>query len=65
MIYVYACKDCNSQFELQMTLKERESLRVICPNCKSEKVMRIFTPPVVKFRGKGFYSTDNGVKQDE
>jgi putative FmdB family regulatory protein len=38
--YAYRCLNCNKRFEIFMTYKDYGTLKVTCPNCKSEKVER-------------------------
>lgn len=63
MIYTFICKDCASQFDVQIKVRDLEQYKGNCPMCKSEKVARFFTPPVIHFKGNGFYSTDNKVTE--
>jgi putative FmdB family regulatory protein len=47
--YDYRCKECRKKFEVEVSLKKRPSPS--CPNCKSKKVKKLFSPPNLKFRG--------------
>jgi putative FmdB family regulatory protein len=38
--YTYRCLNCNKRFEIFMSYKDYGTLKVACPNCKSEKVER-------------------------
>lgn len=42
-VYEYACQECKKRFEVRASLEEREKARVQCPECKSEKVERVFS----------------------
>lgn len=42
-IYEYFCTECGSRIEVTATLHEEEKgLKVICPDCNSDKTARIF-----------------------
>ncbi len=42
--YDYVCSACKKEFTVFLTLKEVESHpRVLCPDCKSDKVEKKFT----------------------
>ena len=62
MTYNFHCRSCHTHFDLQMTLKEYEEKKVKCPNCKSPKVRRNYTPVEIRFKGSGFYITDKDKK---
>lgn len=51
--YVFKCNDCGSVFE------SNYNTEVECLNCQSLKTKRIYSPPSIVFKGKGFYKTDN------
>jgi len=42
-IYLFRCTACNHSFDKSMTVAERETARVTCPSCGSDKVERVFT----------------------
>lgn len=58
--YDYKCPK-EHRFIEQRSMHEAES--AICPTCK-EKGIRLYTPPVVTFKGDGFYSNDKKAKLD-
>lgn len=42
--YEFKCLKCEHVFSLQMTFSEHDLKKpIICPNCKSENVIRIFS----------------------
>jgi putative FmdB family regulatory protein len=58
--YDYKCPK-EHRFIEQRSMNESES--AICPTCK-EKGTRLYTPPLVTFKGDGFYSNDKKPKLD-
>lgn len=55
--YSYVCDTCGTRFEKYVRFSEDPD-KVFCPN-GHRQVRREFTPPVIVFKGKGFYITDN------
>ena len=43
-LFEYHCTACGHKFERFMSLEEHERANVACPECKSTKVERVFTP---------------------
>ena len=43
-IFDYSCNDCDHQFELWIRKTDQTA---VCPECESEKVERLFSPPQV------------------
>ncbi|MCD6151115.1 MAG: zinc ribbon domain-containing protein [Deltaproteobacteria bacterium] len=44
--YEYRCEDCNKKFTVIMSMAEHDKGGVVCPECKSKKVVQqlsIFT----------------------
>ena len=37
-IYEYVCKECETSFEVILTIKEHEEQEIICPRCDSRNV---------------------------
>jgi putative FmdB family regulatory protein len=58
--YDYKCPK-EHRFIEQRSMSEAES--AVCPMCK-EKGTRLYTPPLVTFKGDGFYSNDKKPKLD-
>jgi len=56
-IYEYECEKCACLFEIKRSFVEDEG-SPRCPQCRG-KVRRLFPPPVIIFKGSGFYITDN------
>ncbi len=56
-IYEYECEKCAFRFELKRRFDE-DGGNPCCPQCQG-KVRRLFSPPVILFKGSGFYVTDN------
>ena len=52
--YDYKCENGHSHAQ---TRRLTEPAITICPECKQE-LKRVFTAPVVNFKGDGFYSND-------
>ncbi len=46
--YEFLCRNCEKSFEVTLTMTERASAKVQCPNCQSEKV----TPQLTVFTAK-------------
>lgn len=42
-IYSFKCNACSHSFEKSMTVAERESARLACPACGSDKVERVLS----------------------
>jgi len=62
-IYEFLCVSCtareNKEHPFYIVAKEPPTKKLLCPDCGSEKTMRAWNVPTVKFSGPGFYSTDN------
>ena len=43
-VYEYLCRKCGKSFELVETVKEHDLSKVRCPECKSKKVERRWSP---------------------
>jgi len=57
VIYEYKCSKCNKIFEDRFSIGKAPKCKE-CPSCGS-KSMRYFSPPLIQFKGPGFYSTDS------
>lgn len=42
--YEYLCRTCSNSFSRTESLNEHGRVRVTCPECRSSKVDRVFTP---------------------
>ena len=54
--YEYACTKCGHQFEVMQSFSDAPLTK--CGEC-SGKLRKVFSPPAIIFKGKGFYCTDN------
>ncbi len=41
--YIFKCSKCDEQFELLLSVRERESKKPACPKCKGKKVTPVIT----------------------
>ncbi len=41
--YEYRCEACKEEFTIIMTFAERESSKVTCPKCQSDKVVQLIS----------------------
>lgn len=57
MIYEYKCKKCEKIIEKSFKIGEAPK-KIQCCDCKSS-CERVFSPPMIQFRGPGFYVNDN------
>jgi putative FmdB family regulatory protein len=58
--YEYTCRRCGHTFEIVQSMKD--DTLTVCPVCGGE-LRKIFAPPVITFKGSGFYATDHGKKK--
>lgn len=56
-IYEFKCENCNTIFETFL-LKSEE--KVFCPNCKSEKVVKLMSVPSIGWNSGGTNSGCGG-----
>ena len=56
-IYTYRCENCGVQFDRRQKFDD-EPL-VICPECQTDTLRKVFLPVGIVFKGSGFYATDN------
>ena len=47
-VYEFACQECRKQFALTLSLKERESGQLTCPECGSTNVIPLISRFMVK-----------------
>jgi putative FmdB family regulatory protein len=58
-IYEYLCANCSHEFDIA-TEKMIPPENPRCPKCGWGNIFRRYSPPLVQFKGNGFYTTDNG-----
>jgi len=56
--YEYTCIECEESREVSRGFNDPE----VVPPCSScgYKMVRVYTPAGIQFKGSGFYKTDNG-----
>ncbi len=55
--YNFYCKNCNSEFLIEQSIKD--SLPKDCPKCHTKNsISQRFSATTVLFKSKGFYCTD-------
>jgi putative FmdB family regulatory protein len=59
--YEYICRACGHTFEIVQSMKDASLTE--CPECGGE-LRKVFAPPVITFRGSGFYATDHRRKSE-
>ena len=57
-IYTYRCDKCGEKYELIEPIDTKPS-PPICGRCQQKTRRVIESAPYVKYKGKGFYTTDN------
>ncbi len=53
----FECEKCQAQFQEQLPFGSKEL--PVCPECGLASVRKILRPPMVHFKGSGFYKTDS------
>ena len=56
-LYEYVCSTCGQSFEKVQPVSAQNS-DVRCPS-GHRKVHRVYSAPLIMFKGSGFYTTDN------
>lgn len=56
MIYQYKCNQCNTEMEVERSIKDPERAPT-CIDCHGT-MARIWNAPPITFSGGGFYTTD-------
>jgi len=61
--YDYECQSCDLPFVIEMRMSEYDSKKKPpCPTCQSlDKIVRIFTPPMINFPGDGWATKNNRI----
>ncbi len=60
-IYEYVCTSCDYEFEITKSMND-DSI-TLCPKCEGE-VKKIYSPPLIQFKGTGWYVTDYANKKN-
>lgn len=60
-IYVYRCPEGHTTELLQPVSAEAPDS---CPECGAAPLEKLLAPPLIQFKGSGFYSTDYGKSRD-
>jgi putative FmdB family regulatory protein len=55
-VYEFECEKCGDRFEVMLSIKEKHPVK--CRHCRG-KLLRIFNPVGIVFKGSGFYVNDN------
>lgn len=53
----FACLGCKAEFDMKLPFGSKDM--PACPTCMSTDVQKIIKPPVISFKGTGFYKTDS------
>lgn len=56
-LYDFSCPICGAQFEKRLSFSDNPA-SVTCPNGHPNP-QRVYTAPMVQFKGSGWYITDN------
>jgi len=56
----FQCPNCGLTFEHTRPLGSKEIPP--CPQCQNAKTEKLIAPPVIQFKGAGFYATDSKPK---
>ena len=56
--YEYNCVECETSKDITRGFNDEEVLPP-CPSC-GYKMIRVYSPAGIQFKGSGFYKTDNG-----
>jgi len=56
--YDYSCIQCDESQEVSRGFNDPETIPP-CPSC-GYKMIRVYSPVGIQFKGSGFYKTDNG-----
>ncbi len=59
----YHCETCDRAFTEQLPMGTKTLPP--CPECKGTDVRKVIRPPMVVFKGTGFYKTDSSAKHVE
>ncbi len=54
--YDYSCDNCGHKFEVLQNIHDKPKKK--CPAWCKQKLLKVFAPPSLVFKGTGFYCTD-------
>ena len=57
--YEYRCKKCGTVFEVTHGFDDKPPKTCLAKGCRG-KLERVFSPPAIIFKGKGWHVTDYG-----
>jgi putative FmdB family regulatory protein len=55
--YTYQCDNCGVRFDRHQKFSDKPL--IVCPECSSKSLRKVFTPVGIVFKGSGFYATDH------
>lgn len=53
-IYEFRCERCEHEFEIQQGMNDEHVSR--CPECRSSKTVRVFSPPIISLRSEQWHA---------
>ena len=56
-VYEYRCENCGYDFDQFQHFSE--DALIVCPNCRQEKLRKVYNSVGIVFKGKGFYANDH------
>jgi putative FmdB family regulatory protein len=54
--YEFQCNQCKEKFEVSLSIKDKESAKIVCPKCESEDTVQVYSAINVNTK----YSAKNG-----
>lgn len=58
-VYEYKCTKCGNRFDKEQSISDKPVTRCPSKGCRG-KVVRVFSLPMIVFKGKGFHVNDYG-----
>ncbi|MFA6523633.1 MAG: zinc ribbon domain-containing protein [Candidatus Peribacteraceae bacterium] len=56
----FSCEKCSHVFEISRPFGKK--VHPVCPSCGNKKTKKLISPPLIHFKGSGFYKTDSVAK---
>jgi putative FmdB family regulatory protein len=56
----FSCEKCGHVFEISRPYGSK--VHPSCPKCGNRKTKKLISPPLIHFKGSGFYKTDSVAK---